>query len=271
MRSKVLKSRQKTRKETQPPSPTPSEAGRAQVTSCSSSETDDFSHCTKNNATTTTTATTSTTTTTTHPETQTHLLNTLKEQNEYEQEPHVTDQEQEHDDTLTTITTIEHDNDHDLQHSDIEIEEITLLEENVTSCSNSFKRQFSTSAEQQKMSEKECIEQIIRNELNRTPRHKLMKSQSTIEQRVTTDDSLKRMQQKQQAYAGNNEDVTMNGTAAVVIRSGSVNGNLANRFQQTQQQQLNSNLIHCNNSWRRSNGWKRVTTSPLHSPKKVFT
>ncbi|KAM7343359.1 uncharacterized protein ACRADG_010417 isoform 2-T2 [Cochliomyia hominivorax] len=208
LRSKVLKSRQKQ------PSPTPSEAGRAQVTSCSSSETDDFSHCT------------TTTINTNHQEI---TLQTLKE-NEIMDENFPMANEEDH--TLD-------------QHSDIEIEDVQLDGElqtpNIIMNHTNHQRHLSDT-----MSEKECIEQIIKTELSRAPRHKLMKSQSTIEERETNNILRNRQQQ--------------NDKLPPVVRSGSVNGNLvtkANRYQER--------LQNSNNSWRRSNGWKRVV-SPSQSP-----
>ncbi|XP_065367103.1 nucleoprotein TPR isoform X1 [Calliphora vicina] len=202
LRSKVLKSRQKQ------PSPTPSEAGRAQVTSCSSSETDDFSHCT------------------THQEI---TLQTLKE-NEIigEEEVAVNEDEQ----TLD-------------QHSDIEIEEVQLdgeLQTPPVIIMNHTNHQRHLS---EHMTEKECIEQIIKTELSRTPRHKLMKSQSTIEERETNNILRNRQQQ--------------NDKLSQVVRSGSVNGNLVTKARYQER------IQNTNNSWRRSNGWKRVI-SPSHSP-----
>lgn len=201
LRSKVLKSRQKQ------PSPTPSEAGRAQVTSCSSSETDDFSHCT------------------THQEI---TLQTLKENETIGEEVAVNEDEQ----TLD-------------QHSDIEIEEVLLdgeLQTPPVIIMNHTNHQRHLS---EHMTEKECIEQIIKTELSRTPRHKLMKSQSTIEERETNNILRNRQQQ--------------NDKLSQVVRSGSVNGNLVTKARYQERIQTT------NNSWRRSNGWKRVI-SPSHSP-----
>ena len=211
LRSKVLKSRQKQQ------SPTPSEAGRAQVTSCSSSETDDFSNCT------------------THQET---TLQTLKENETICNEMIVNGVE----------TPLDH-------HSDIEIEDVQLDGElqTPTQIMNHTNHQRHLS---ENMTEKECIEQIIKTELSRTPRHKLMKSQSTIEERETYNILRNRQQQTEKPMQ--------------VVRSGSVNGNLVNKSRYQER------LQNANNSWRRSNGWKRVispSTSPsptVNSPKKVI-
>ena len=211
LRSKVLKSRQKQL------SPTPSEAGRAQVTSCSSSETDDFSNCT------------------THQET---TLQTLKENETICNEMMVNGVE----------TPLDH-------HSDIEIEDVQLDGElqTPTQIMNHTNHQRHLS---ENMTEKECIEQIIKTELSRTPRHKLMKSQSTIEERETYNILRNRQQQTEKPMQ--------------VVRSGSVNGNLVNKSRYQER------LQNANNSWRRSNGWKRVVSpspspSPtVNSPKKVI-
>lgn len=140
------------------------------------------------------------------------------------------------------------------QHSDIEIEDVHLEGElkSPTSIMNHTNHQRHLS---EPMSEKECIEQIIKTELSRTPRHKLMKSQSTIEERETNN-ILRNRQQP-------NDKLTP------VVRSGSVNGNLVTKASRYQER-----LQTTNNSWRRSNGWKRVISpsqSPtIASPKKVF-
>lgn len=209
LRSKVLKSRQKQ------PSPTPSEAGRAQVTSCSSSETDDFSHCT------------------THQEI---TLQTLKENETIGEEEALENEAEE---------TVD-------QHSDIEIEDVQLdsdLQKSPTIMNHTNHQRHLSDH----LSEKQCIEQIIKSELSRTPRHKLMKSQSTIEERETNNILRNRQQQTDRI--------------SPVVRSGSVNGNLVTKARYQER------LQNSNNSWRRSNGWKRVESpsrSPtIASPKKV--
>lgn len=205
LRSKVLKSRQKQS------SPTPSEAGRAQLTSCSSSETDDISNCT------------------THQET---ALQTLKENETICNE------------MVNGVATIDH-------HSDIEIEDVQLDTElqTPTKIMNHTNHQRHLS---DNMSEKECIEQIIKSELSRTPRHKLMKSQSTIEERETYNILRNRQQPTEKPIK--------------VVRSGSVNGNLVNKSRYQER------LQNANNSWRRSNGWKRVISpSPSPSPSPSST
>ncbi|KAL9915004.1 probable WRKY transcription factor protein 1 isoform X2 [Glossina fuscipes] len=211
LRSKVLKSRLKQA------SPTPSEAGRAQVTSCSSSETDDLSQCT---------------TTTVHREL---VLQTTPEH------PTIDD----------NIVNNEHSNDTQLSDTEIEDMQKKVNEENISNTvktPNKYPCQLS-----EHINEKECIEQIIRNELNRKPRHKLMKSQSTIEE-VSTHKQL-RIQHKQHQHGDN---------VLKVLRSGSVNGNLAAKAAKLHE----SSTLYGNNqssSWRRCNGWKRIN-SPLHSP-----
>lgn len=228
LRSKVLKSRQAQ------PSPTPSEAGRAQVTSCSSSETDDFSHCT-------------TTTNSIHTEIPLHTLEEIDVSSSCCEDVQIND-----DDTH---------NDLHQPHSDIEIEDVIPLDANLPPPSpiknhhTNHQRHLS-----EHMTEKECIEQIIKTELSRAPkRHKLMKSQSTIEERETCH-ILRNQHSPQHLHAGQESKV---------IRSGSVNGNLVAKATSKYQERLQN----ANNSWRRSNGWKRVMSparSPtIVSPKKV--
>ncbi|XP_059225037.1 probable WRKY transcription factor protein 1 isoform X2 [Stomoxys calcitrans] len=232
LRSKVLKSRQQTQ-----PSPTPSEAGRAQVTSCSSSETDDFSHCT-------------TTTNSIHTEIP---LQTLEENDT-----------SSCCDVVLINDELNSSHDHHLQqqqqelqqqhHSDIEIEDvIPMMDTNMPPPSplkNHTNHQRHLS---EHMTEKECIEQIIKTELSRTPkRHKLMKSQSTIEERETCQILRNQQHSPQHQPLGCSEPK--------VIRSGSVNGNLVAKTSKYQER-----LQNANNSWRRSNGWKRVL-SPARSP-----
>lgn len=232
LRSKMLKSRQKQ------PSPTPSEAGRAQVTSCSSSETDDVSLCT-------------TTTNSIHTELPLHPL---KEDDDI-------------DISLVENVVINDEilnHQHTMNHSDIEIEDIMQQRKSnlppppspVKNHHTNHQRHFS-----EHMTEKECIEQIIKTELSRTPkRHKLMKSQSTIEERETCHILANQHSPQHQNSLPNSE--------SKVIRSGSVNGNLVAKCSKYQER-----LQNANNSWRRSNGWKRVMSparSPtIVSPKKV--
>ncbi|XP_075167202.1 uncharacterized protein LOC142239297 isoform X2 [Haematobia irritans] len=229
LRSKVLKSRQTL------PSPTPSEAGRAQVTSCSSSETDDFSHCT-------------TTTNSIHTEIPLHTL----EENDGSsccEDVHINDELSHRDHQLN-------------HHSDIEIEDVVHpMIDDCSKLSSSPSPLMNHHTNHQRhlsehMTEKECIEQIIKTELSRTPkRHKLMKSQSTIEERETC--QILRNQYSPQHLG--------NGKESKVIRSGSVNGNLVAKCNGGK---LLERLQNANNSWRRSNGWKRVM-SPSRSPTAV--
>ncbi|XP_073847990.1 uncharacterized protein isoform X2 [Musca autumnalis] len=238
LRSKVLKSRQSQ------PSPTPSEAGRAQVTSCSSSETDDFSHCT-------------TTTNSIHTEIPLHTL-----------EEHEDDEDDDDDDDSSCCeeTQTNGDEQHQLNddhqtHSDIEIEDVIPLDSNLppppppASSLPPIHSPLKNHTNHQRlitehMTEKECIEQIIKTELSRTPkRHKLMKSQSTIEERETCHILRNQSNSPQHLAPGQ------------VVRSGSVNGNLVAKTTNKYQERLQN----ANNSWRRSNGWKRVM-SPARSP-----
>ncbi|XP_019892238.1 uncharacterized protein LOC101893958 [Musca domestica] len=224
LRSKVLKSRQSQ------PSPTPSEAGRAQVTSCSSSETDDFSHCT-------------TTTNSIHTEIPLHTL----EEND--------DDDDDDDSSCCEIPTNGKEEQHQVDHhhqSDIEIEDVIPMDSNLPPPPPALSPLKNHTNHQrlitEHMTEKECIEQIIKTELSRTPkRHKLMKSQSTIEERETC--HILRNQHSPQHLA-----------PSQVVRSGSVNGNLVAKTNKYQER-----LQNANNSWRRSNGWKRVM-SPARSP-----
>lgn len=179
------------------PSPTPSEAGRAQLTSCSSSESEELSRCT------------------THQE-----LARLDNLPEYEETEDLLD------DNMPTTAL-----------SDIEIEDIHLDPNN--HCLN----------------ETERITQIIETELRRPPPPPLVKSKSIIDENEPS--CILRNNQKR--------DLESN-----VVRSGSLHCNIATNIGAASAA-ANSSKLHDRlmqrpaNSWRKSNGWKRVN-SPQQSP-----
>ncbi|XP_054738412.1 uncharacterized protein LOC129244669 isoform X1 [Anastrepha obliqua] len=200
------------------PSPTPSEAGRAQVTSCSSSESDEHSRCT----------------------TTQHELNGSIVEDSIEEE-------EEMDTQLCGNES-----------SDIEIEDIQLEPEAL-----------------QKLNEQECIEAIIRTELRRPvaagPAHLMVKSKSMMHKTENELNNLNGLLRNGVTVNGND------GRPPRVVRSESVNGAIvggsgsssgssgvsrgsasAHKLQERLQQRPA-------NSWRKSSGWKRVTT-PASSP-----
>jgi len=195
-------------------SPTPSEAGRAQLTSCSSSETDEHS--------------------VTHPP-----------QVILEQEPphkHIAEEEEDHD--YAVIEECRR------RVSDIEIEDVPLIIS-------------------PPLNEQQCIAQIIKTELRRPP-HILVKSKSVLEDQEPS--CILRHNQRRELESS-------------VVRSDSISCSLMAKMAKETSippapavvSKLKERLLQRHappsNSWRRSNGWKRVTspvqTSALVSPKKV--
>ncbi|XP_037953399.1 uncharacterized protein LOC119683666 isoform X2 [Teleopsis dalmanni] len=174
-------------------SPTPSEAGRAQVTSCSSSESDELSRCT--------------------------MQQDIIEENMVQ------------DISNTELNEIE-------QQSDIEIEDVQL------------------DTELRHLNETQCIEKIIKKELHRPP-PLLMKSKSLLEE--DEPGCILRNNQRREIESS-------------VVRSGSANGSIcANSVLNTNTNNLPERTLQkAANSWRKSNGWKRVT-SPLQSPTRVVS
>ncbi|XP_067632278.1 uro-adherence factor A isoform X2 [Eurosta solidaginis] len=237
-------------------SPTPSEAGRAQVTSCSSSESDEQSRCT----------------------TTQHELNgsgsgsgsaAVQDSIEEEMDTQLCGQESS---------------------SDIEIEDIQL-EPDVL----------------QKLNEQECIEAIIRTELRRpttitagsatttnttsaAPSHAMVKSKSMMHKSENELNGLNGLVRKSGAFNGNElqrpprfmrsesvNDAVINGSGGSSRGSACSAGNgfsrgspSAHKLQERLQQRPT-------NSWRKSSGWKRVTTptssptTPLSPQKEVKT
>lgn len=207
-------------------SPTPSEAGRAQLTSCSSSETDE------------------------------HSVPMLKQP----QEQQYREQEEDHD--YAVIEECRR------RVSDIEVEDVPLIQAAPP------------------LNEQQCIAQIIKTELRRPP-HVLVKSKSVLEDQEPS--CILRHNQRRELESS-------------VVRSDSISCSLMSKLAKETPptpavvSKLKERLLHRHappppaNSWRRSNGWKRVKSpvtvpmavampvpvtvpvtvqSPLVSPKKV--
>lgn len=99
--------------------------------------------------------------------------------------------------------------------------------------------------EQRKLHEKQCIEEIIKTEL-RKPQHPLVKSKSTLDEDEPS--CILRNNQRREIESS-------------VVRSGSVNGAFGVNGIKSQERFVQKPV----NSWRKSNGWKRVT-SPVTLP-----
>lgn len=227
-------------------SPTPSEAGRAQVTSCSSSETDELSRSTGSS-----------------------------QQQDKDLAQKIVGQK-----SIELVKDAAHKG-HSLQRR---VQSATSHPRSLAKGVNANDKPVQTNAVPPKneqrtkipgvrmtesLNEKQCIEEMIRNELNRTPRHKLMKSQSTIEESGVQRriQQQQREREKERVYKKNDEKL---------LRSGSVNGQLSSNVTRTTQLRPPSIQLQAtrggasssmaatdlNSSWRRSNGWKRVN-SPI--------
>lgn len=195
-------------------SPTPSEAGRAQLTSCSSSETDEHSM--------------------THP---------IKEQQIVTEQAVVEEQEE-----------VEEEEEHDY----------AVIEE----C-----REMAARANQSVINEQQCIAQIIKTELRRPP-HVLVKSKSVLEdqepscilrhnQRRELESSVVRSDSISCALMAKMAKETSISSAQQTPPAPAVVSKLKERLLQ-RHAVTPSTPTATANSWRRSNGWKRVT-SPVQA------
>lgn len=191
-------------------SPTPSEAGRAQLTSCSSSETDEHSVAPP-------------------PPLQPEAA-----------AAHAEEEEEEHD--YAVIEECRR------RVSDIEIEDVPLVKNSSPA-----------------LNEQQCIAQIIKTELRRPP-HVLVKSKSVLEEQEPS--CILRHNQRRELESS-------------VVRSDSIScAMMAKMAKETPPSpamvsKLKERLLQrhapnpTGNSWRRSNGWKRVTSPVAGSAKKV--
>ncbi|KAH8275628.1 hypothetical protein KR026_011874, partial [Drosophila bipectinata] len=179
-------------------SPTPSEAGRAQLTSCSSSETDELS----------------------------------ASQPKKEEEPDYAVIDEFH-----------------RRVSDIEIEDVPLI----VSCSTPMKP----------LDEQQCIAQIIKSELRRPP-HVLVKSKSVLEDQEPSCILRHNQRRELESTVVRSDSISCAMMAKmakeVVPPAPGMVTKLKERMLQRQ-----ASTPPTTSSWRRSNGWKRVT-SPVHPP-----
>lgn len=200
-------------------SPTPSEAGRAQLTSCSSSETDEHSI--------------------THaPKQQQQLV--LTEQAVQEQQQEEQDEEEEHD-----YAVIE------------ECREMALAHKPV-------------------LNEQQCIAQIIKTELRRPP-HVLVKSKSVLEEQEPSC-ILRHNQRRELESSVVRSDSISCALMAKMAKDTSISTQhppspaVVSKLKERLLQRHEATTTATANSWRRSNGWKRVTSpvqpSALVSPTK---
>ncbi|XP_017960920.1 uncharacterized protein LOC108654261 isoform X4 [Drosophila navojoa] len=192
-------------------SPTPSEAGRAQLTSCSSSETDEHSVA---------------------PPPQQQLDEAVAEAEE----------EEEHD--YAVIEECRR------RVSDIEIEDVPMVKNSSPA-----------------LNEQQCIAQIIKTELRRPP-HVLVKSKSVLEEQEPS--CILRHNQRRELESS-------------VVRSDSISCAMMAKMAKeappspAMVSKLKERLLQrhapspTGNSWRRSNGWKRVTSPVAGSAKKEAT
>lgn len=199
-------------------SPTPSEAGRAQLTSCSSSETDEHSI--------------------THaPQEQQQVV--LTEQAVQQQEQEDEEEEEEHD-----YAVIE------------ECREMAL-------------------AHQPVLNEQQCIAQIIKTELRRPP-HVLVKSKSVLEDQEPSC-ILRHNQRRELESSVVRSDSISCALMAKMAKDSSMSTQhpplpaVVSKLKERLLQRHEATTATAN-SWRRSNGWKRVTSpvqpSALVSPTK---
>ncbi|XP_030387140.1 uncharacterized protein LOC115633798 isoform X2 [Scaptodrosophila lebanonensis] len=163
--------------------------------------------------------------------------------------------------------------------SDIEIEDVPLINTNNSSGSGSSSSSphSNDATPPQPINEQQCIAQIIKSELRRPP-HVLVKSKSVLEEQEPS--CILRQNQRRELESS-------------VVRSGSISSAIAAQMGKEQPpvpppavvSKLKERILQRQtqpvNSWRRSNGWKRVTSpvqtaqvsqtagaSSLASPKK---
>lgn len=201
-------------------SPTPSEAGRAQLTSCSSSETDEHSI-------------------TQAPKEQQHVVLTEQALQEQEQEQEHEEEEEEHD-----YAVIE------------ECREMALAHKPV-------------------LNEQQCIAQIIKTELRRPP-HVLVKSKSVLEDQEPSC-ILRHNQRRELESSVVRSDSISCALMAKMAKDTSISTQhppspaVVSKLKERLLQRHEATTATAN-SWRRSNGWKRVTSpvqpSALVSPTK---
>ncbi|XP_017008455.2 uncharacterized protein [Drosophila takahashii] len=183
-------------------SPTPSEAGRAQLTSCSSSETDELS----------------------------------ASQAKKDEEP-----------DYAVIDECRR------RVSDIEIEDVPMI--------------VSSSTPMKPLDEQQCIAQIIKSELRRPP-HVLVKSKSVLEEQEPSCILRHNQRRELESTVVRSDSIscgmmTKLGKEVVVPPAPGMVTKLKERMLLRQ-----ASTPPTASSWRRSNGWKRVT-SPVHPPAAV--
>lgn len=186
-------------------SPTPSEAGRAQLTSCSSSETDE------------------------------HSVAPLPQQQAEAEED-----EDEHD--YAVIDECRR------RVSDIEIEDVPLVK-----------------SSSPPLNEQQCIAQIIKTELRRPP-HVLVKSKSVLEEQEPSC-ILRHNQRRELESSVVRSDSISCALMAKMAKDSPPSPAVVSKLKERLLQRHPANPTA--NSWRRSNGWKRVTSPVAGSPKKV--
>ncbi|XP_023179396.1 myb-like protein V isoform X3 [Drosophila hydei] len=188
-------------------SPTPSEAGRAQLTSCSSSETDE------------------------------HSVAPLPQQQAEAEED-----EDEHD--YAVIDECRR------RVSDIEIEDVPLVK-----------------SSSPPLNEQQCIAQIIKTELRRPP-HVLVKSKSVLEEQEPSC-ILRHNQRRELESSVVRSDSISCALMAKMAKDSPPSPAVVSKLKERLLQRHPANPTA--NSWRRSNGWKRVTSPVAGSPKKETT
>ncbi|XP_068147782.1 uncharacterized protein [Drosophila tropicalis] len=195
-------------------SPTPSEAGRAQLTSCSSSETEEIPP---------------------------------------KQQPAVEEDDEESDHDYAVIDECRR------RVSDIEIEDIPLITNN-----------------QMPLNEQQCIAQIIKKELRRPPGQVLVKSKSVLEDQEPSC-ILRHNQRRELESSVVRSDSLSSSLMAKMAKEASSSSSsspcppapaVVSKLKERMLQRQSSNAT---NSWRRSNGWKRVTSPVQLQPTKKPT
>ncbi|EDW73984.2 uncharacterized protein Dwil_GK21614 [Drosophila willistoni] len=197
-------------------SPTPSEAGRAQLTSCSSSETDEIPP---------------------------------------KQQPAVEEDDEESDHDYAVIDECRR------RVSDIEIEDIPLI----------------TNTNQMPLNEQQCIAQIIKKELRRPPGQVLVKSKSVLEDQEPSC-ILRHNQRRELESSVVRSDSLSSSLMAKMAKEASASSASSSPcppanavVSKLKERMLQRQSSNASNSWRRSNGWKRVTSPVQLQPTKKPT